>query len=44
MIAELRGTFFLLLSLVFFVAIIGLLALSTLMKPDRWSERTRPAS
>jgi hypothetical protein len=44
MIAELRGTFFLLLSVVFFVAIIGLLALSTLMKPDRWSDRARPAS
>jgi hypothetical protein len=44
MIAELRGVFFLLLSLLFFVAIIGLLALSTVMRPDRWSERPRPAN
>jgi hypothetical protein len=44
MIAELRGIFFLLLSLVCFMAIVGLLALSTVMKPDRWSERPRPAN
>jgi hypothetical protein len=44
MIAELRGGFLLVVSLVFFMAIIGLFALSAVMRPSRWSERPRPAS
>jgi hypothetical protein len=44
MLAEMRGAFFLFVSLVFFLIIIGLLALGTVMRPSRWSERTRPAS
>jgi hypothetical protein len=44
MITELRGAFFLMLSLVFFLAIIGLFALSTVMRPGRWSERPRHES
>jgi len=43
MIAELRATFFLVVSLVFFLIIIGVLGLSTIMKPGRWSERLRSA-
>ena len=41
MIAELRATFFLVVSFVFFLIIIGMLGLSTIMKPGRWSERPR---
>ena len=41
MMTELRATFFLLVSFVFFLIIIGVLGLSTLMKPGRWSERKR---
>jgi hypothetical protein len=41
MISELRGAFFLVVSLVFFLAIIALVALGTVMQPDRWSERPR---
>jgi hypothetical protein len=44
MIAELRATFFLVVSLIFFfLIIIGVLGLSTIMKPGRWSERLRSA-
>ena len=39
MIAELRATFFLVVSFAFFLIIIGALGLSTIMKPGRWSER-----
>lgn len=39
---ELRATFFLAVSFVFFLIIIGVLGLSTIMQPGRWSERTRP--
>ena len=44
MLTEMRGAFFLFLSLVFFLIIIGLLALGTVMSPGRWSERPRQAS
>jgi hypothetical protein len=44
MLAEMRGAFFLFVSFVFFMVIIGLLALGTAMRPIRWSERPRPAS
>jgi hypothetical protein len=44
MLAEMRGAFFLFVSLIFFLIIIGLLALGTVMSPVRWSERSRPAS
>ena len=43
MITELRATFFLAVSFVFFLIIIGVLGLSTIMNPSRWSERTRSA-
>jgi hypothetical protein len=43
MIAELRATFFLVVSFAFFLIIIGVLGLSTIMKPGRWSERPRSA-
>jgi hypothetical protein len=42
MVGELRGAFLLLLALIFFLIIIGVLALGTVMKPGRWSERPRP--
>jgi hypothetical protein len=42
MITGLRATFFLAVSFVFFLIIIGLLGLSTVMNPSRWSERMRP--
>ena len=41
MIAELRAVFFLVMSFAFFLIIIGLLGLSTVMNPGRWSERPR---
>jgi hypothetical protein len=41
MLAEMRGAFFLFVSLVFFLIILGLLGLGTVMRPIRWSERTR---
>jgi hypothetical protein len=41
MITGLRATFFLAVSFVFFLIIIGLLGLSTIMNPSRWSERVR---
>ena len=44
MLAEMRGAFFLFVSLVFFLIIIGVFALGTAMRPVRWSERPRPAS
>jgi hypothetical protein len=43
MITELRATFFLVVSFVFFLIIIGVLGLSTVMSSGRWSERTRRA-
>ena len=44
MFAEMRGAFFLFLSLAFFLIIISLLALGTIMSPVRWNERSKPAS
>jgi hypothetical protein len=41
MMTELRAAFFLLVSFVFFLIIIGVLGLSTIMNPSRWSERVR---
>ncbi len=38
---EVRGAMVLMLALLFFVLIIGLFALSTVMRPRRWSERPR---
>jgi len=43
MMTELRAIFFLLVSFVFFLIIIGVVGLSTFMKPGRWSERPRSA-
>ncbi|TKS64759.1 MAG: hypothetical protein EWM73_00085 [Nitrospira sp.] len=43
MITELRAMFFLVVSFVFFLIIIGLIGLSTIMSSGRWSERTRAA-
>ena len=43
MITELRATFFLVVSFVFFLVIIGMLGLSTIMRSGRWSDRTRAA-
>ncbi len=42
MIAGLRSTFFLMLSLAFFMVILGLLTLGLIMSPDRWGRRPRP--
>ena len=42
MMTELRATFFLAVSFIFFLIIIGLFGLSTIMNPSRWSERVRP--
>jgi len=41
MITELRATLFLVVSFIFFLIIIGVLGLSTVMRSGRWSERTR---
>jgi hypothetical protein len=43
MMTEVRATFFLLVSFVFFLIIIGVVGLGTFMKPGRWSERPRSA-
>lgn len=43
MIMGLRSTFFLMVSFVFFLIILGMLGLSTMMRPGRWSERPRSA-
>jgi hypothetical protein len=43
MITELRAMFFLVVSFVFFLIIIGVLGLSTIMSAGRWSERTKAA-
>lgn len=41
MINELRGAIMLLVTFIVFLIIIGVLALGTVMKPSRWSERPR---
>ena len=43
MISEIRGAFFLAVSFVFFLMIIGVLVLGMVMRPVRWSERPRIA-
>ncbi|MEK6763677.1 MAG: hypothetical protein AABY96_13270 [Nitrospirota bacterium] len=43
MITGLRSMFFLVVSFVFFLIIVGVLGLSTILRPGRWSERLRPA-
>ena len=42
MISQLRGAILLLAALLFFLVIIGMLAVGTIMRPTRWSERERP--
>lgn len=44
MFTEVRGAFFLFVSLVFFLMIVSLLGLGAVMRPVRWSERQKPAS
>lgn len=39
MLTEMRGAFFLFVSVVFFLIIVGVLALGMVMRPGRWSER-----
>ena len=41
MMDEVRATFFLVVSLVFFLLIIGVLAVGAMMRPRRWSDRPR---
>jgi hypothetical protein len=44
MITELRGAFFLVVSFILLLIIIGVIGLSAIiMKPGRWSERPRSA-
>lgn len=43
MLTEVRGAFFLFVSVMFFLMIVGLFALGTAMRPVRWSERARHA-
>jgi hypothetical protein len=44
MLTEMRGAFFLFLSLVFFLIIISVMALGMFMRPGRWIERLRQTS
>jgi hypothetical protein len=41
---ELRGAFFLMAAVIFFMLIIAVLALGSVMRPGRWSERPRLAA
>jgi hypothetical protein len=41
MIGEVRGAFVLLAAFIFFLMIIGVLVLGTVLRPGRWSERPR---
>lgn len=43
MLPNLRGAFFLLVSLMFFACIIAVVAMGTVMRPGRWSDRPRVA-
>jgi len=43
-VESMRVAFFLFVSFVFFLIIIGLLALGSVMSPVRWNERSKPAS
>ena len=44
MVSELRGAALLFVAFVFFLIIIGVLLLGSVMKPGRWSERPRVAA
>ena len=44
MLTEMRGAFFLFVSLGFFVVILVVLALGMVMKPGKWIERLRHVS
>jgi hypothetical protein len=44
MLSEMRGAILLVVTLMVFLIIIGILALGTVMKPGRWSERPRSIS
>jgi len=44
MVSELRGAALLFVAFVFFVIIIGVLLLGSVMRPGRWSERPRVAA
>lgn len=44
MLTEMRGAFFLFVSVVFFMAIIGVVILGIVMRPRRWIERLSQAS
>ncbi len=44
MVSELRGAALLFVAFVFFLIIIGVLVLGSVMKPGRWSERPRVAA
>jgi hypothetical protein len=44
MINELRGTLSLFVAFVFFLLIIGMLVLGSVMRPSQWSERPRVAA
>ncbi len=41
MLPNLRGAFFLMVSLAFFAAIVAVVAMGTVMKPGRWCERSK---
>jgi hypothetical protein len=43
MLTEMRAAFFLFLSLVFFLIIVGVVAMGMVMKPGRWIDRLRQA-
>ena len=43
MMADLRGGFLLFVCVVFFLGILFLLAAGSIMRPNRWSERSRSA-
>jgi hypothetical protein len=43
MVSELRGAVLLFVAFVFFLIIIGMLTLGSVMRPGRWSERPRVA-
>jgi len=44
MVGELRGAALLFVAFVFFLIIIGMLVLGSVMRPGRWSERPRVAA
>jgi hypothetical protein len=44
MVSELRGALLLLVAFVFFILIIAVLVMGSVMRPGRWSERPRVAA